>query len=91
MKKYTCLFISLSLLLVFIVFTILVKTVDVQYIYNNTYLGFYHANYEFGNWAVDFGKYNGLRKISDVLLYIAIGYSALLGVFGIISWIRNRM
>lgn len=90
MKKYAYLITSLSILLVFIVFTILVKTVDVQYIYNNTYLGFYHANYEFGNWAVDFGKYNGLRKWSDILLYVSIGYSGLMGVFGIISWIRNK-
>ena len=90
MKKYAYLITSLSLLLVFIVFTILVKTVDVQYIYNNTYLGFYHANYEFGNWAVNFGKYEGLRKISDIIFYISFGYSGLLGVFGIISWIRNK-
>ena len=90
MKKYAYLITSLSLLLVFIVFTILVKTVDVQYIYNNTYLGFYHANYEFGNWAVDFGKYEGLRKWSDILLYVSLGYSLVMGVFGIISWIRNK-
>ena len=90
MKKYAYLITSLSILLVFIVFTILVKTVDVQYIYNNTYLGFYHANYEFGNWAVNFGKYDGLRKWSNILLYVSLGYSLVMGVFGIISWIRNK-
>ena len=90
MKKHTYLFVSSALLLSFIVFTILVKTVDVKYIYNNTYLGFYDLNFKFGNWAVNFGKYNGMRLISDIILYVGIGYSGLILVFGVIQLIRLK-
>ena len=90
MKKHIYLIVSSVILLLFIVFTILVKTIDVQYIYNNTYLGFYNLNFKFGNWAVNFGKYNGMRLISDIILYVGIGYSGLILVFGVIQLIRLK-
>lgn len=90
MKKHLYLFISILFLLAFIVFTILVKTVDVRYIYNNTYLGFYELNFKFGFKVVEFGKYDSMKTISDVLLYIAIAYSGILGIFGLIQLIKNK-
>lgn len=90
MKKHTYLFVSSAILLLFIVFTILVKTVDVDYIYNNTYLGFHTLNFNFGNWAVNFGKYHGMRLISDIILYVGIGYSGLILVFGVVQLIKLK-
>ena len=90
MKKHLLLITSLSLLLIFIVFTILVKTVDVHYIYNRTYLGFYSLNIHFGDWALNFGKYEFMQKMSSIILYVSIGYSGLLAIAGIVDLIKKK-
>ena len=69
MKKYGYFIASAVLLLVFIVFTILVKTVDVRYYFNNTYVGFYTMNSKFGELITNFGKYDSMKKISDIKQY----------------------
>lgn len=90
MKKNIYLFTSIAIFVLFVVFTILVKTVDVQYIYSRTYLGFKTLNFDFCNWVVNFGKYDSMKTISDVILYIAIGYSAILAIFGVIHLIKVK-
>ena len=90
MKKHAYLIASLALITVFIIFTILVKTIDVTYIYSGTYLGFYTLNFKVCSWVVQFGKYDQFKTISDVLLYLAIAYSAILALCGLISLIKNK-
>ena len=90
LKKHAYLIVSAILLTMFIVFTVLVKTVDVEYIYSGTYLGFHALNFKVCSWVVQFGKYDQFKTISDVLLYLAIGYSAVLGVCGIIQLIKTK-
>ena len=90
LKKHAYLIVSAILLTMFIVFTVLVKTVDVEYIYSGTYLGFHTLNFKVCSWVVQFGKYDQFKTISDVLLYLAIGYSAVLGVCGIIQLIKTK-
>lgn len=90
MKKHAYLIASLSFLLVFIVFTILVKTVDVEMIYNGTYLGFHELNFNFGNMVVNFGKYDSSKLFSDIILYVSFGYSLVLVVFSIIHLIKVK-
>lgn len=90
MKKHAYLFASISIFLVFVVFTILVKTVDVKFIYNNTYLGFYSLNYKFGNWVTEFGKYEIMSKFSDIIFYLSFGYVLVLLVFAIIELVKTK-
>ncbi len=91
MKKHLSLIISGAIFLIFIIFTILVKTVDVQYVsYGNMYLGFYGLNMQFGNWAVEFGKYDFMRKCSDVLLYVSFGYVALMAFIGVFQLVKKK-
>ena len=90
MKKYSYLIASLSVLFVFIIFTILVKTVDVNLIYNQTYLGFYNLNFKFGNFVVGLGKYDSGKLFSDIVLYVSLGYSVILAIFGVINLIKVK-
>ena len=90
MKKHAYLITSLSLLLVFIIFTIIFKTVDVQYTFGNYYLGLHEMNYGFGNWATQFGKYESMAKLSDVLLYVSFGYVAVFAIVGVYQLIKNK-
>lgn len=90
MKKYAYYITSGIFLLVFIIFTILVKTVDVDYYYNNTYIGFHHINYQFGNFVTSFGKYDVMSKFSDIILYLSFGYVAILFIFALIELIKNK-
>ena len=70
MKKYLYLLIPSICLAVFVVFTILVKTIDVSYI-NGYYLGFSKMNLSFNDWIVSLGWTETLDKISDVFLYVS--------------------
>lgn len=90
MKKYAYYITSGIFLLAFIIFTILVKTVDVDYYYNNTYIGFHHINYQFGNFVTSFGKYDVMSKFSDIILYLSFGYVAILFIFALIELIKNK-
>lgn len=90
MKRYRYFIASGALLIIFIIFTVLVKTVDVTYYYNNTYVGFYSLNSRFGEFVTNFGKYDSMKKISDVLLYLSFGYIAILFVFALIELIKNK-
>lgn len=90
MKKQVFVWLSIAMFALFVLFTILVKTVDVQTIYNGTKLGFYNLNYKFGDLVTEFGKYDSSRTISDILLYGAIGYTLILVVIGVIQLIKYK-
>lgn len=90
LKKYGYFIASAALLLIFIVFTILVKTVDVQYYFNNTYVGFYSINSKFGEFVTNFGKYESMSKISDIILYLSFAYILGLFIFALIELIKNK-
>ena len=89
LKKYGYFIASAALLLIFIVFTILVKTVDVQYYFNNTYVGFYSINSKFGEFVTNFGKYESMSKMSDIILYLSFAYILGLFIFVVIELIKN--
>ena len=90
MKKYLYLIVSGAIFSLFILFTVLVKTVDVTYIYSNTYLGFTKANMDFGNWVMSLQKYDSMKKISDIFFYISFGYVAILAGIGLYQLIKNK-
>ena len=91
MKKYSYLFVSGIFLLAFIDFTIIFKTCDVEYIsVSNTYLGLSHCNLSFGNYVVSTEKYDDFAKISDIFLYLSFAFVAVMGVIGVIQWIKNK-
>ena len=95
MKKYGYFIASASLLLVFIIFTILVKTVDVTFINyenasNSFYLGFSNFNFKFADLVNEFGKANSMNKISDVILYLSFAYILGLFIFALIELIKNK-
>jgi len=90
LKKYGYFIASAVLLLIFIVFTILVKTVDVQYYFNNTYVGFYSINSKFGEFVTNFGKYESMSKMSDIILYLSFAYILGLFIFALIELIKNK-
>lgn len=90
LKKYGYFIASAVLLLIFIVFTILVKTVDVQYYFNNTYVGFYSINSKFGEFVTNFGKYESMSKMSDIILYLSFAYIFVLFIFALIELIKNK-
>ena len=90
LRKYGYYIASAVLLLIFIVFTILVKTVDVQYYFNNTYVGFYSINSKFGEFVTNFGKYESMSKMSDIILYLSFAYILGLFIFAVIELIKNK-
>lgn len=90
LKKYGYFIASAVLLLIFIVFTILVKTVDVQYYFNNTYVGFYSINSKFGEFVTNFGKYESMSKMSDIIFYLSFAYILGLFIFALIELIKNK-
>lgn len=91
MKKYLYLLVPTIFLLIFIVFTIMAKTVDVHYeAIGNFKIGFHHFNYEVGEWVVKQNRMSSTKKISDLLLYVGIGISGIFALIGIYQWIRRK-
>ena len=91
MKKRIYLSISAFLFLTFIVFTVIVKTVDVTFVITNgTYIGLSHFNYEIGNWIIKLNKMDDMKVISDIFLYFSIGFSFIFFLAGIIQWIKGK-
>lgn len=95
MKKYGYFIASVVLLLIFIIFTILVKTVDVAFIdfekaTNKFYLGFSTLNFKFADFINGLGKTNTMGKFSDIILYLSFGYILILLVFAIIELVKVK-
>ena len=77
-------------MVLFIVFTILVKTVDVQYINQVGYLGFYTANMNVFDHVVAFGKTGVLNKVTDIGLYLSIAVVGVFAIIGIIQLVKRK-
>ena len=90
LKKYNYLVVASMFFLAFIVFTIIVKTVDVQYYYNNTYVGLYSINSRFGEMVTKFGKFAFMEKASDIIMFVSFGYLFVLLVFAIIEIVKKK-
>lgn len=91
MKKFSYLLISGVFALSFIIFTIVFKTVDVTYLpVSNTYLGLSHFNIDFSNYVISTEKYDDFAKISDLFLYLSFAFTLVMGVIGVIQWIKNK-
>ena len=90
MKRYRLLLIPAAILILFIVFTVLVKTVDVQYLPNNTYIGFYTMNHQVKNWVESFGSTKTIDVISDIVLYLSFAFPLGFGIYFIIQLIKLK-
>ena len=91
MKKFSYLLISGLFAISFIIFTIVFKTVDVTYLpVSNTYLGLSHFNIDFSNYVISTEKYTDFAKISDLFLYLSFAFTLVMGVIGVIQWIKNK-
>ena len=92
MKRRDYLTITCFLIGIFVLFTVLTKTIDVQFL-NQTYsyyLGFHDFNFLIGNLATQFGRYESMQKLSDVLLYISFGYVAIFAIVGVYQLIKRK-
>ena len=89
-RKQVFFWLSVSFFALFVLWTILVKVVDGETIYNGTKLGFYHLNYKFGDLVTEFGKYEFMRTVSDILLYVSFGYVGILVTVAIIQLIKYK-
>lgn len=80
MKKHLYYWLApITLLIVFIIFTVLVKTVDVKYFPMgelNYYIGFYSMNSTAQSWANSIGAEHTMKIISDVVLYLSFVFVA---------------
>ena len=89
MKKIKYLLLTSIPLVVFIIWTILVKTIDVQYIDQIGFLGFYQLNTSVNDFVK--GLNNQLfKRISDILLYFSIVCVAPVPIIGIIQAIKRK-
>jgi len=79
MKKYLYWLAPISILILFVIFTVLVKTVDVQYISVGTselnyYIGFYSMNSVARDWAESLNKSDFAKTLSDIVLYLSFAF-----------------
>lgn len=89
MKKIQYLLPAIISTALFIIWTILVKTVDVQYISNIGFLGFYNLNISVNEkiQAMNVGLFD---NVSDVLLFISLATIIPFAVVGVVQLIKNK-
>lgn len=90
MKKWQYLFLPITLFLVFIILTILVKTVDVHYLPNNSFIGLYTVNSEINKWVISFNRLESAKSISDAILYISFVFPLIFAITGLIQWFKRK-
>ena len=90
MKRVLNYLTSIILMVLFIIFTILVKTVDICYISKVGYLGFYTANMNVHNAVLDLGKTSVLDKLTDVGLYLSFLFVLAFAIVGIVQLIKRK-
>lgn len=89
MKKLTYLLIPSLFLAVFVIWTALVKVIDVQYIGVAGFLGFYQLNTQINDFVQS--QNTGLFKtITDVLMFAAISTFVPFAVVGLIQLIKRK-
>ncbi len=90
MKKFQYLILPAIFLLVFIIFTVMVKTIDVQYLLNNSYIGFYTMNHAINTWVGEYGKMDFAKTLSDVLMYASFVFVFGYMVAFVVQWIKTK-
>ena len=90
MKKLINFIPALLLTLVFIVWTILVKTIDMSYILNVGYIGFSHFNFQINEYVLDFGRTDLFNKLTDIGLYLTFLFVLGFTVIGVIQWVKRK-
>ena len=90
MKKYFKYVPAIAINLVFIVWTILVKTIDVRYIYRVGYIGFSNFNFQVNDFVTQFARTELFDKLSDVGLYLSFAVVLAFGVIGIVQWVKRK-
>ncbi len=78
------------ILVAFIIWTVLVKTVDVKYIAGIGYLGFYDLNTQVNKSVFEFARTGLFNKVTDVLFYLSFAVALLFVVIGIIQAIKRK-
>ena len=89
MKNLKYLLIPSIALVIFIVWTILVKTVDVQYIQDIGFLGFYNFNTSLDN-SIQTLNTDLFHKVTHVLLFLALATIIPFAVLGLIQLIKRK-
>lgn len=90
MKKFINYIPALLLTLVFIVWTILVKTIDMSYILNVGYIGFSHFNFQINDSVINFARTDLFNKVSDIGLYLSFAIVLAFAVVGLVQWIKRK-
>ena len=90
MKKYQYFIAPTLLLVAFIVFTVLVKTVDMFYLSNGTYVGMWGMNEWVYSFACNINKASFMKTVSDVLMYISFVYAAGMVGIGVYQLIKAK-
>ena len=90
MKKVLQFIIPISLLTVFILWTILVKTIDVQYINGVGYLGFYSFNTRISSAVTAFNRTEAFDKLTDIGLYLSFAVVLAFAVIGLVELIKRK-
>ena len=90
MKKYLYFLLPISLLVIFVVFTILVKTVDVQSISGaNYYLGLYSMNTTVNSWLA-YDKQGTMKTLSDIIMIISFVFVLAYAITGVYQLITRK-
>lgn len=89
MKKYLYWLIPSISLVLFIIWTILVKTVDVHYITDIGFLGFYSVNQNINDWVKTLNN-SLFDKISNILLIVSIVTVFIFAIVGLVQLIKRK-
>ena len=89
MKKYLYLLLPIITLTIFIIWTIIVKTVDLVYIPDVGYLGLSHFNATVNNFVINF-KPGLCHKLSNVLLYLSFASVLPFAIMGLVQLIKGK-
>lgn len=90
MKKILNYIPSMILTVLFIIWTVLVKTIDVSYIKDIGYLGFYHFNTLVSDSVREFARSELFDKLTDVGLYLSMAVAIFFIVLFIVQWAKRK-
>ena len=89
MKKLLYLVVPSIALIIFIIWTVLVKIVDVTYIQDIGFLGFYHFNTEVNDFVVTLNN-SLFHKVTNVLLILALVSIIPFAVIGVVQLVKRK-
>lgn len=68
----------------------MVKTIDVEYLLNGSYIGFYKMNHAVNTWVSEYGKMHFANILSDVLMYVSFVFVFGYALAFVLQWIRTK-